>query len=120
MRVLVVDDERDALEIMRRLLAEHGCEVTTASTAEEALARLAERPFDVLLSDIGMPGVDGYELLRRVRTGPAPHPRAIAVTAFARAEDRERALAVGFDGHLEKPLTPARLMRSLAALRRMS
>ena len=120
MRVLVVDDERDALEIMRRLLAEQGCEVTTAGTAEEALARLAERPFDVLLSDIGMPGVDGYELLRLIRARPGPHPRAIAVTAFARAEDRERALAAGFDGHLEKPLTPARLLRSLAALRALS
>lgn len=113
LRVLVVDDEADARELLRRLLAEQGCEVAVAGSADEAVPVLGAGRFDVLLTDIGMPGTDGYELLRRVR---AKHPaqKAIAVTAFARPQDRERALAAGFDGHLPKPVNPARLLAVLA------
>jgi PAS domain S-box-containing protein len=113
LHVLVVDDETDARELLRRLLAEQGCEVATAATAEEALTALAARPCDVLLTDIGMPGTDGYELLRRVRATDGAR-KAIAVTAFARPEDRDRALAAGFDGHLAKPVNPVRLLQMLA------
>jgi CheY-like chemotaxis protein len=113
LRVLVVDDENDTRELLRRLLSEQGCEVATACSAEEALTELAARPCDVLLTDIGMPGMDGYELLRRVRVTDDGQ-KAIAVTAFARPEDRDRALAAGFDDHLSKPVNPARLLQMLA------
>jgi signal transduction histidine kinase/ActR/RegA family two-component response regulator len=116
LRVLVVDDEADARELLHRLLAEHDCEVTLASSAAEALAMLAQGPCDVLLTDIGMPGIDGYDLMRRVRAGRYGQPRAIAVTAFARAEDRDRAIAAGFDAHLAKPVNAARLLQTVAQL----
>lgn len=111
--VLVIDDEADARELLRRLVAEQGSDVATASSAEEALTMLAARSYDVLLTDIGMPGTDGYELLRRVRAANEGQ-KAIAVTAFARPEDRDRALAAGFDGHLGKPVNPARLLQMVA------
>jgi len=114
LRVLVVDDEADSRELLRRLLVEQACEVTCASSAEEALDALGRRPFDVLLTDIGMPGTDGYELLTRMRAGARTAAKAIAVTAFARPEDRERALAAGFDGHVPKPVNPAQLLQILA------
>jgi signal transduction histidine kinase/CheY-like chemotaxis protein len=113
---LVVDDEPDARELLRRLMREYGCDVTVASSAAEALQALADRRYDVLLTDIGMPVMDGYELLRRMYADTAARPTAIAVTAFARAEDRDRALSAGFAGHLAKPVNPARLLKLLARL----
>jgi signal transduction histidine kinase/integral membrane sensor domain MASE1 len=114
---LVVDDEPDARELLRRLMHEHGCDVAVAGSADEALQALAARRFDLLLTDIGMPDMDGYELLDRMRAETPPAmPVAIAVTAFARAEDRDRALAAGFAGHLAKPVNPARLLQLLARL----
>jgi CheY-like chemotaxis protein len=98
---------------LRRLLTEQGCDVAVAGSAEDALAMLATGPCDVLLSDIGMPVTDGYELLRRVRAANGVQ-KAIAVTAFARREDRDRAFAAGFDGHLAKPVNPVRLLQMLA------
>jgi CheY-like chemotaxis protein/anti-sigma regulatory factor (Ser/Thr protein kinase) len=123
--VLLVDDQTDALEFMRRLLAEHGAEVRTASRAEEALELLRdageERLPRLLVSDIGMPGMDGYELLRAVRLdlglGPDRLP-AVAVTAFAREDDRRDAQAVGYQVHLTKPLQPDRLIAALGSLAR--
>ncbi|HET6629553.1 MAG TPA: MASE1 domain-containing protein [Woeseiaceae bacterium] len=115
LHVLIVDDEADARELLRRLLLEQGCKVDVAASAEEALALLAAGTCDVLLTDIGMPGTDGYELLRRVRAEHADQ-KAIAVTAFARPEDRDRALAAGFDGHLPKPVNPARLLQMVAGV----
>ena len=114
LRVLVVDDEAEARELLRRLLAEHGCDVACAVSADEAVRHLADNACDVLLTDIGMPGTDGYELLRRVRIGFGAQPKAVAVTAFARQEDRDRALSSGFDDHLAKPVDPARLLSMLA------
>lgn len=113
LRVLVVDDQADARELLRRLLAEQGCEVDVAASAEEALAFITGGGWDVLLTDIGMPGTDGYQLLRSVRAMNAGQ-KAIAVTAFARPEDRERALAAGFDGHVAKPVNPVRLLQAVA------
>lgn len=115
-RALIVDDEPDARELLRRLMHEQGCEVAVASSAAEALQALVARRFDLLLTDIGMPEMDGYELLERLRTETPAKPVAIAVTAFARAEDRDRALAAGFAGHLAKPVNPARLQQLLARL----
>ncbi|MDQ2674864.1 MAG: ATP-binding protein, partial [Chloroflexota bacterium] len=117
LRVLVVDDDRDARELLRRLLIEQDCVVSSAESADEALRELVNADVDVLLTDIGMPDVDGYELLRLIRAGRHAGIKAVAVTAFARPEDRDRALAAGFDDHLAKPLDAARLLRVLAAVR---
>src|SRR5690606_7707600 len=116
LRVLVVDDEADARELLRRLLDEHGCDVRLTSSAAEALAAIGREACDVLLTDIGMPGTDGYDLMRRVRAGPYSQPRSIAVTAFARPEDRDRAIAAGFDAHLAKPINAMRLVQLVGQL----
>ena len=105
--VLVVDDETDTREMLRHVLDDCGAEVFMAASAEEALVLLQEKRPALLVSDIGMPDVDGYELLRRVRAldpkqgGAIP---AIALTAFARPEDRGRALEAGFQAHIAKPM----------------
>lgn len=117
--VLLVDDEPEVRAVLARLLQDAGARVHTAADADEALERLrCERPA-VLLSDIAMPGADGYELLRRVRA-LAPHEGgatpAAALTAFARPEDRQAALAAGYAMHLAKPVPPQTLRRAVAAL----
>ena len=114
-RALVVDDELDARELVRRVLVSCGADVTTASTAEEALQILAAKNFEVLISDIGMPGKDGYFLIRSVREGGGETP-AIALTAFARSEDRRNALLAGFQSHISKPAEPAELAAVVASL----
>lgn len=114
LRVLVVDDERDSREMARTALAGAGAEVAVAADVAEALDRLADRPTDVVVSDIGMPRRDGYELARELRDrGGVP---AVAVTAFAGPEDRRRALAAGFQAHLGKPVDPAALVAVVARL----
>jgi PAS domain S-box-containing protein len=120
--VLSVDDEPDARELVRRLLVECGATVVTAGSAEEALAAMdAGGPIDLLISDIGMPETDGYELIRRVRQrgpergGDVP---AVALTAYARSEDRTRAMLAGFHGHVAKPVEPAELVATVASLAR--
>jgi len=118
-RVLLVDDEPDALEVMSSALETCGARVTTAASAQEALESLARERFDVLLSDIAMPDADGYELIRGVRRlAPAPAARipAAAVTAFASDEDRRRAIAAGYHTHLAKPVAPAVLAETVATL----
>jgi signal transduction histidine kinase/CheY-like chemotaxis protein len=118
-KVLVVDDEADARELLKRVLAECEAEVFTAASAAEAVQLLeSERP-QVLVSDIGMPDVDGFELLRRVRAlGPASGGMtpAIALTAFARSEDRTRALRAGFLVHISKPVEPSELIATVASV----
>ncbi|HEY3244224.1 MAG TPA: ATP-binding protein, partial [Phycisphaerae bacterium] len=125
-RALVVDDDGDACEILTRVLSEAGAHLRAVNSAEAALAELerslapdySELPFDVLVSDIGMPGMDGYELIRRVRrlaAGVAGIP-AVALTAFARPEDRVQALAAGYQRHLSKPIDPRELLTTIAAL----
>ena len=119
-RVLVVEDEPDTREFLVRLLANHGASVATAASAHEAVARArADRP-DVVVTDIGLPDVDGYDLLRMIRElfpHDAPVP-AIALTAYARSEDRARALAAGFQRHLSKPIHAADLVAAIATIRR--
>jgi CheY-like chemotaxis protein/anti-sigma regulatory factor (Ser/Thr protein kinase) len=115
--VLAVDDEPDALSVVRRLLEEREAQVLTATSADEALALIAGRHPDVLLSDIGMPGVDGYELIRRIRAQEnGTRLPAAALTAYAREEDRALALGAGYQAHLAKPLQPAALVETVALL----
>jgi signal transduction histidine kinase/ActR/RegA family two-component response regulator len=121
LRILVVDDDRDARELLSRLLEDAGATVELAGSAEEALAKLAVSTSDVVISDIGMPVVDGYELIRRIRALPeeegASTP-AIALTAFARTEDRTRALRAGYQLHIAKPVQLAELVSAVASLGR--
>ncbi len=117
-KVLVVDDDQDARELIQRVLSECGAATRTASGALEALAEIERERPDVLVSDIGMPELDGYELLRRVRRGQASGDGripAIALTAFARPEDRARALRAGFLLHMPKPVEPSELVAGVAS-----
>jgi PAS domain S-box-containing protein len=119
MRVLVVDDERDTREMLRTLFEDCQAEVLTVGTAREALEAVDRWRPDVLVSDIGMPGEDGYALIERVRQrspergGDIP---AVALTAYARSEDRMRSLAAGFQMHVAKPVEPAELVMVVASL----
>jgi PAS domain S-box-containing protein len=118
-KVLVVDDETDARDLVRRVLTECDAQVLTAATAAEALLLVEREAPHVLVTDIGMPDVDGFELLRRVRAlgqtrgGKVP---AIALTAFARSEDRTRALRAGFLVHVSKPIEPSELVATVASV----
>jgi signal transduction histidine kinase/ActR/RegA family two-component response regulator len=118
-KVLVVDDQVDARNLVARVLTDSGALVLTAGTADEALAIVEQERPNVLVSDIGMPQVDGYELLRRVRAlggergGNLP---AVALTAFARSEDRTRALRAGFLVHVSKPVEPSELIATVASV----
>ena len=119
-KVLVVDDDPDARALVRRILVNCNADVATAASAPEALDLLAADRPDVLVSDIGMPDMDGYDLIRQIRAttnddGHAQLP-AIALTAFARAEDRTNALAAGYQSHLAKPVEPAELIAVVASL----
>jgi CheY-like chemotaxis protein/anti-sigma regulatory factor (Ser/Thr protein kinase) len=123
MSILVVDDEPDARELMQSLLGSCGSRVTTASGVEEAMQALTREHFDVLISDIGMPGQDGYDLIRQVRALPADHGGtmpAAALTAYARAEDRKRVLGAGYSMHVSKPIEPAELVSVIVSLTRFA
>jgi PAS domain S-box-containing protein len=121
-QLLVVDDDPDASAMLRIILSDRGAVVQTANDVASALQLLAVRPFDALISDIGMPGQDGYDLIREVRraeaTRPMPqtHLPAIALTSFTREQDRVQALAAGFDAHCGKPLRPLSLMQQIRTL----
>ncbi|MGZ8356045.1 MAG: PAS domain S-box protein [Telluria sp.] len=117
--VLVVDDEPDARDLIKRILSDCNASVATAGSASAALAAFREQRPDVLVSDLGMPDVDGFELLARIRElGPAAGGDlpAIALTAFARSEDRVRALDSGFRAHISKPVEPSELIATVAAI----
>jgi PAS domain S-box-containing protein len=116
--VLAVDDEEDSLGLLRVVLESAGARVTTASSAAAALARLEEAPPDVVVADIGMPDMDGFELIKRVRAlpGSVRNVPAAALTAFARSEDRTKALQHGFEMHMAKPVDPGELVASVATL----
>ena len=119
MRILVVDDEQDTRELIRELLADAGARVDAAASADGAMRLLRAARYDALVSDIGMPGEDGYSLLRRLRAmgpGQGGATPAVALTAYAAPEDRLRALQAGFGMHLAKPVDPAELLASIADL----
>jgi signal transduction histidine kinase/ActR/RegA family two-component response regulator len=118
-RVLVVDDEDDARELLRIILEGCGMEVHDAENVRDALGLIEQTPLDIIISDIGMPDQDGYSLIRQVRGSAAPEKAAIpaiALTAFARNEDRARALLEGFNVHMAKPVEPAELLVALSDL----
>ena len=121
LRVLLVEDEPDTLEFLRRLLQSHGAHVVTAATADDALARFREARPELLISDVGLPQRDGYELIQLIRREDnATHPMpAIALTAYARSEDRLRALRAGFHAHIAKPAEPAELLATAAGLAKL-
>ncbi|HEY9010140.1 MAG TPA: MHYT domain-containing protein [Devosia sp.] len=119
LKVLVIDDQADARELLEGVLAGHGAEVETAASAHEALDVMVSRVPDVLVSDIGMPGVDGFELIRRVRGNAderLANLKAVALTAFARADDEAKALASGFNAFFRKPVEVADLVSHLARI----
>src|SRR5688500_70299 len=119
MTVLAVDDQSDARELIRRVLEACGARVIVAASAREGLALVPRERPDVIISDIGMPGEDGYQFIREVRRlkseegGRTP---AAALTAFARAEDRTRALRAGYQTHVAKPVEPTELTAAVASL----
>jgi CheY-like chemotaxis protein len=120
-RVLVVDDQQDTIEVLTAVLAQCGAEIRSATSAAEALEMLKEWKPDVLVSDIGMLGEDGYELIRKMRALEPEQGKnipAVALTAHARTEDRFRALSAGFEMHVPKPVEPAELVMVIASLTR--
>jgi CheY-like chemotaxis protein/two-component sensor histidine kinase len=119
LRILAVDDDTDALTMIRDILEASGATVLAAASAEAALQILdTERP-DVLVADLGMPRVDGFELISRIRRRPlgsAAQLPAVALTAYARSEDKARALRAGYQTHMPKPINPAELVACVRAL----
>lgn len=111
-RILVVEDDVDTRDLVRRLLESYRAQVTVAASAPEALELMRTDKMDMLLSDIGLPDMDGYGLIRAIRQpgGPDANIPAIALTAFARAEDRTRTLRAGFNAHVAKPVDPTELI----------
>jgi CheY-like chemotaxis protein len=115
--VLVVDDSSETLELLELLFRRQGYEVLGAGSAAEAVRRAGERRPGIIISDISMPGVDGYTLLAELRRMPGLEAvPAIALTGHAMDEDRERALAAGFSVHIAKPVDPEELLRVVRRL----
>ena len=115
---MVVDDDADTRGLLAVALRSHGAEVQAAASAPEAIDAALEMPADALISDISMPGEDGYALIRKLRAGEGASGRipAVALTALVRTEDQERALAAGFQRYLAKPVDPAELASIVRAL----
>ncbi|CAN5635116.1 hypothetical protein BH24ACI3_BH24ACI3_05660 [soil metagenome] len=120
--VLLVDDEPDTREMMQAMLESYGAVVTPAANAAEAIAKLAGKALDLLISDIEMPDEDGYSLIRKIRSAdpgdPSTNISAIALTAHARVADRLNAIEAGFDSHVAKPFDPAELVAVIVGLLR--
>jgi CheY-like chemotaxis protein len=117
-RVLAVDDDADSRLLLSTILEECGAVVKTCESSAEALETIADFRPDIVVSDIGMPDEDGYMLIRKLRASEKKGERvpAIALTAFARTEDRMKALSAGFNMHVPKPVEPAELMTVIASL----
>jgi CheY-like chemotaxis protein len=118
-KVLVVDDEADARDLVEFVLLQAEAEVVTAATAAEAMALIKSAAPDVIVSDIGMPDCDGYTFIsevRRLKPESGGRVPAIALTAFARSEDRTRAMLAGYQAHLAKPIEPQELVASIKSL----
>ena len=117
--VLVIDDELDARNLLKLLLESAGAVVYLAPSAEQGMEHLLTKSVDVLICDIGMPDVDGYSLMRRIRAlgdGQKSEVAAVALTAYARLEDRTEAMSAGFQNHLPKPVEPAELLAVVHSL----
>jgi CheY-like chemotaxis protein len=117
--VLAVDDDADALSLVAELLESAGARVSTAPSAAEAMRRLDAEPPNVLVADLGMPLTDGFQLIAQVRRHANPIVRRIpaaALTAYARSDDRVKALRAGFQIHLAKPIDPTELITAIAAM----
>ena len=121
-RLLIVDDDPEASAMLRLILSDRGADVQCASDVRSALQLISAHRFDVLISDIGMAGQDGYDLIREIRKAekdaalPRTHLLAIALTSFTREQDRAQALAAGFDAHCGKPLRPLKLVQQIRTL----
>jgi PAS domain S-box-containing protein len=116
LRILIVEDEPDTCEFLDRFLRSYGADVIISHSAQQALARLSDGRIDILVSDIGLPDVDGYDLIHRIRGLPAGGAiPAVALTAYARTEDRMRAFRAGYQAHLAKPIEPAELVATIAS-----
>ena len=114
--ILIVEDNDDARDALRMLLELDGHTVEAAADGAEALDIVRDKDPDVALVDIGLPGIDGYEVARRIRAGQGPRPLLIALTGYGQPEDRRRATEAGFDSLLVKPVDPAALSGLLATL----
>jgi CheY-like chemotaxis protein len=119
LKILIVDDEADTLDMLTIALEQYKGEVKAATSVAEALETFVQWEPDILVSDIGMPGEDGYDLIRRIRSIKKELEKkvpAIALTAYSRSEDRIKALSAGFQMHLSKPIDPAELAAVIASL----
>jgi PAS domain S-box-containing protein len=116
LNILLVDDEEDTLTMFRDALENAGACVRAVSSGATALREAGSWKPDILVTDLGLPGMDGYELLRTIREGPASACPAVAVSAYARLDDRSRSLAAGFQAHLAKPVDPSALVLALLAV----
>jgi CheY-like chemotaxis protein len=119
--ILVVEDEADARNLVARVLEETGAEVRTVGAGADALAAIAADQPSLVVTDIGMPVMDGYELIQRIRALPPAaggHVPIIALTAFARSEDRTRSLLAGCQAHLTKPVDSSELVATVVAVTR--
>jgi PAS domain S-box-containing protein len=122
-RILIVDDEADGRTLLVCLLTDRGASCADAAGARDALLKLKEERFDMLLSDVGMPDMDGYDLVREVRRldqGRITPLPAVAITAYARPEDRQRSLIAGYHAHLSKPIEARELIATVAGLLRLT
>jgi CheY-like chemotaxis protein len=122
-RILVVDDQEDARELVASILEREGAVVSQADSVSGAMQVMAHLPFALLVSDIGMPIEDGYDLIRRVRSAASPQLRdmpAVAVTAFCTPQDRTKACSAGFQEHLAKPVDIRALIEVAARLTGLS
>ncbi len=117
-RVLLIEDHRDSAETLRRILSIHGYEVEVAHEGSEGIAEVRRSRPDVVLCDIGLPGMDGYAVAAALRAGTAgADTRLIALSGYGRAEDLQRARAAGFDDHIVKPADPDELIRKIEGQR---
>jgi len=116
--IVTVDDDPDTNALLKQVLEERGAVVRAFRSADEALEAVVQQTPDIIVSDIGLPGKDGYAFIREVRAflGPRRDIAAIALTAFARREDRMKALDAGFSAHLSKPITPHTLVDAISRL----
>ena len=123
-RILLVEDEADALEMIELVLAEAGASVATAASGKAAIDHVRQGPFDIVVSDIGLPGMDGYALASEIRQIAREHgsepPPMVAFTAFTDATHRQRAVDAGFEAHIAKPVDPVALVTLVSRLLSMT